>query len=344
MKRMDLPQHGRGNLVNPYDLVKMSGMVDPNSKGLLDLLNNLMVCAGQNIIIEVNDCETSGDWTQVTSGITMTVGAGGNKVGTNCLKLAGDGNATGVYKTTLINESTPVPIAYPSQQREMDWRDTDYLGFWVHSVDSAHYGTTGEMTVSIDNGGTIQTYKNVLGTNATAHKMCEIDITSWDRDRVRALYFKDENTAGAENLYIDRIIRYKFGNGKGPVMGQCAWFPITSGSTLTRGNITKVVAGSTHRVQAASAAAVDCIGPVVIGGTGTAAGTVWALIQIGGFAYLEASAATVAGEGIEWAAAHQIAGVATGIEEFAFGRCFEAAGEQYDHILCQIVAPSVFIS
>jgi hypothetical protein len=97
-------------------------------------------------------------------------------------------------------------------------------------------------------------------------------------------------------------------------------------------------------VQAASAAAGDCLGPVVIGGTGNAVGSVWAVIQIGGLCYLEASAVTVAGEGVEWAAGHQIAGVADGISEFGFARCFEAAGEQYDHILCQMTYPGIFIS
>lgn len=338
------PKHGRGCLVNPYALGKSFGFDDPNSKGLKDLLLRCMLHSGQNIIIEVNDCETDADWVEVTSGFTQSVGVTGVKVGTNCLKLVSDGNQTGVYKTAVINESAVIPRSFSSEVQEMDWTDTDYLGFWTHSADSDHFGTAGELQVSIDNGGTIQTYVNVIGNQGTAHKMCEIDMTSWDRDKVRALYFKDNNTNASENTYIDRIIRYKFGNGKGPVMGDCLSFPITSGSTLTRGNIAKIVAGSTHRIQAATAAAIDCLGPVVIGGTGTAAGTVWATVQTGGFCYLEASAATVAGEGVEWAASHQIAGVSSGVDEKAFGRCFEAAGEQYDHILCQILANGVFIS
>jgi len=341
------PFDGRGGMPrSPFALTRAFGMGDPNDKGLQDVLERLMLHAGMNTVIEVNDCETDADWTEVTSGFTQSVGTAGNKVGTNCLKLTSDGNATGVYKTTVINESAVITPNVPSGSGtpEMDWRDTDYLGFWVHSADGDHFGTNGELQVSIDNGGTIQTYADVKGTAGTAHRRVEIDMTSWSRDKVRALYFRDQNSNASENVYIDHIIRYKFGNGKGPVLGPCMAFPITSGSTLTKGNIVKVVASSTHRVQAATAAAVDCLGPCVIGGTGTAAGTVWATVQIGGLCYLEASDATVAGEGVEWASGHQIAGVSTGIEEKAFGRCFEAAGEQYDDILCQIAHPTAFIS
>lgn len=345
MRIMTEPFDGRGGMPrSPFALERAFGMGDPNNKGLTDILNRLMLHSGMNTVIEVNDCETDGDWVEVTAGFTQAVAATGNKVGTNCLSLQADGNKTGVYKTLFINESKLVPPNVPNQTQEMDWRDTDYLGFWTHAESADHFGTAGELQMSIDNDGTIQTYVNVPANQGTAHKFVEIDMTDWDRDKVRGLYIKDNNANASETTYIDRIMRYKFSNGKGPVLGQCMSYPITSGQTLTRGQIAKIVVGSTHRIQVEAAASVLTLGPVVIGGTGNAAGTVWGTVQIGGLCYLEASAATVLGEGLEWAATHAVAGVSTGVDENSFARGFEVAGEQYDHILCQLCTSPNFIS
>ena len=147
------------------------------------------------------------------------------------------------------------------------------------------------------------------------------------------------------------MIRYKFGNGKGPIGGPVAFIPIASGQTVARGQIVQInaaeVAGMT--VQEEAAVAVNTLGPVVIGGTGVAAGTVKAAVQIGGPAYLRANAATVAGEAVIWQSEHAtyghlVEGVSTGVDEQSFAKCLEAAGGQWDDIACIIGTAQTFIS
>ena len=78
--------------------------------------------------------------------------------------------------------------------------------------------------------------------------------------------------------------------------------------------------------------------------TGTAARGVWAYFPGRFFFLVQANAATVAGEGLEWAANGLAAGVSTGAEEEGWAKGLEAAGAQYDHIFACFDTGGRFIS
>jgi len=324
----------------------LGGMVDPdNSQGYGDAIELLMKMVGLNTIIQVNDCETSGDWTESDNGtFDYAVGATGKRVGTNCLKLtttaATDGSQ--YVETKLIDESAYVGKNTDTAQVQ-DWRDTDFIGFWKHSADSAHFGTDGELKFALVNDGTVSALQSIDGSAATEHHWCQIDISSLDRDKVSAIRFYGNNSNTSENTYIDDIIRYKYQFNGGPLYG-CG-LPIKSGTTLSENHwsqwtIDGVIASNTG-------ANVADLGPCYLGSsskTGTAKRAVWAYFPMRFIFLVQANAATVAGEGLEWAANGLAAGVSTGVEEEGWAKGLEAAGEQYDHIFAMFDTGGRFIS
>jgi len=321
------------------------GMNDTdNSQGFLQAIEELQRLAGANTIIQVNDCETSGDWTESDNGtFDYAVAATGKRVGTNCLSLTGTAatDNSQYAQTIFINESTKVPLRFGI--RQMDWTDTDYIGFWVHTEGSAHYGTDGELQFAIVNNGTVSTKAEVTGTAATEHHYFQVDISGYTRNQVESIRFYSNNSNTSEVVYIDDIIRYKYQYNGGPAYG--AALPITSGTTLSENDwclwsIDGVAASS-------SAAAVTDIGPAYLGAataTGTAARAVWAQFPGRYFFLIQASAATVAGEGLEWAANGTCAGVSSDAEEKGWAKGLEAAGAGYDHIFACFDTGGTYIS
>lgn len=344
---LELPKLDRPG-VNLYiaDLMGPRGMRDgDNSQGFFAAIQQLQRAVGLNTIVQVNDCETSGHWTESDDGVfDYAVGATGNRVGTNCLKLTATAatDASQYVQTILINESAYIGKGADGK-RQMDWRDTDYIGFWKHAASSAHFGTAGELKFALVNNGVVSALQSIDGTAGTEHHWCQIDISSLSRDRVEAIRFYGNNANAAEDCYIDDIIRYKHQFHGGPLYG-CG-FPIKSGTTLTRNqlgtwSIDGIIASSATEV-------VADLGPHWFSGataTGTATRSVWAYFP-GRFLYLaEASAATVAGEGLISSGAATVEGATDGVEEIAHAKGLEAAGAAGDHIFAIFDTGGRFIS
>ena len=327
-------------------MVGPTGMDDTqNSQGFLQAIEELQRLAGANTIIQVNDCETSADWTESDSGtFDYAVGTSGDRVGTNALTLTGTGATDGTQyvETLLINESTYVP-AGPDGKRQMDWTDTDYIGFYLNAVGSANYGTAGEMTIALVNDGVVSALQNIAVCAGTEDKWSQVDISALDRDKVEAIRFYSTNSNTGEAIYVDDIIRYKYQFNGGPAYG--AALPIKSGTTLSENHwCTWSIDGV---LAASSAAAVTDVGPCWLGAsskTGTAAQSVWAFFPGRYFFLTGCNAATVAGEGLEWAANGYCAGVSNGVEEKGWAKGLEAASEQYDWIWATFDTGGRFIS
>ncbi|HEA19650.1 hypothetical protein LCGC14_1625840 [marine sediment metagenome] len=319
------------------DLIGPRGMNDTsgNASGYKQAVEELQRAAGINHIVQINDCETQTDWTESDNGtFDRAVGNAGVKVGTNSLKLTATASTdnTQYVETVLINESTYVPKTADGE-RQMDWRDTDYIGFWQHAVQSAEYGTAGEMQFAIMNNGVLSDKTEITGNVTTSHAWFQIDISGFSRDKVEAIRFYSNNTNTAEDFYADNIIRYKYALGGAPIFG--SYYYITSGTTLTEGNGVKWgIAGLT--VASATEAVVD-LGPAFLGGataTGTAARNVYAQLP-GKFIFMmKASTTNTAGAGVQFAGATTVEDGDAGNFEHSFAKALEAAGETGDWIFC----------
>lgn len=289
-----------------------------DSQGLESLLRHLRVGAGIGYVIQVNDCETSGDWTESDDGVfDYAVAATGKRVGTNCLSLTATAstNGTQYVETKLINESAIVPTK--SGRRQMDWRDTRYLGFWKHAESSAHFGADGELEFAIINdgkvnpiSGTAQDPIDIDGTSTTVYHWCEIDLNSYDRDKVEAIRFYGNNTS-VEVAYIDDIVRYDISVNNAPLYG-CG-FPIKSGTTLTKNETAQWTIDGL--IAATSAANVADLGTVWMDGdasrTGTARRDIWAFVPGVYIVLVEISAGNTAGDLLEWASSKHYKDVTT---------------------------------
>ena len=178
------------------------GFDHPNDSelGLRSYLERLAYAAGVNHIVQVNDCEDNGGYTESDNGVfdLETFAATGKRVGTNCLLMTETAacDNSQYIQTTYINESKPVPVYFG--KRQMDWRDTRYLGFWIHNAaDTGAFGTTGELQVAIVSGGVVQTKVQITGLTDAVHQWVEIDMTSsdvdWDLSKVESLRFYCNN-------------------------------------------------------------------------------------------------------------------------------------------------------
>ena len=174
-----------------------------------------------------------------------------------------------------------------------DWGDSDFVGFWAKADTAGDFGSAGDLKFNIKNNGSWGTSVNVpaLSGTLTNWERLEVDITSFKRDKVEAIRFElTSGPAAAEDVSIDQIIRYKFGNGYGPVFGgPIIPFPIKSAAAPVRKNIATLEfgnVGTTQSVLAATAAARGNLGPVIVAGTGNARyGEKMAYVQRGGFSY-----------------------------------------------------------
>jgi len=339
MKLIEMNKQLRGGF--NLDLYgKQTGFDGSGDSTLKKLLEELMINSGMNHIVQLNDCETSGDWTESDNGtLDYAVGATGKRVGTNCLAITNTAatDDTQYIQTLLVNESA-TPSKNVEGDAEIDISDCDYIGFWKHAASSAHFGTDGELKFAIVNDGVVnpidgveQDHFDVDGTAGTEHHWCQIDISAYDRTKVSAIRFYGENANTAEVCYIDDIIRYKFQYNGGPLYG--SYCPIKSATTLTENDTVQWTIDGL--IKSTSAANVADLGPVHLGAAtklGTALRAVWGKVPYMFLFLVQANAATIAGEGLEWAANGLYAGVSTTVDENAVAKGLEAAGAQYDHI------------
>lgn len=347
--KVDRPSPGLENLSR----IGVPALDDPQAVGndLRAFLHIVMLAAGFNHTVQVNDCETSGDWTESDDGtFDYAVGATGVRVGTNCLALTATAacDNSQYVETDLINESAKCPLHMG--KRQMDWRDTRYLGFWVHNETNGNFGTAGEMQMAIVNNGTVSDKVNVQAIVDSVHQYFEIDMesNSWTRDRVEKIRFYCNNANAGEDLYIDDIIRYDISYDRGPLYG-CA-FPIKSATALSDADSVRwTIDGLIKWVTAANIADLGTVklfskGLPVSTLTGDGARSKWGVIpgvfiQIG-----RANAATIAGEGLQIDANGLYGGVATGVDEKSVAKGLEAAGAQYDDIFVLRGVDTSFIS
>ena len=278
--------------------------------GLLDFLDEVRLATGTNTVRLINDLETVGEWTESDSGTFDIAVNSSGKVGTNGQKFTataqGDGSQN--IETDYIYGGAQVPTAardgLTHRVGQLNWEDSDFVGFWVKADTAADFGTAGDLTFQLKNNGTWGTAVNVPATSGTNTnwERIEIDITSFARDAVEKIRFNlTSGPAAAEDITIDEMIRYKFGNGYGPVFGRCQWFPIASGSTVTRGQIATV--SDVGLASTAAAAAAQNLGPVVVGGTGgTDYDGCW--VQVSGYSFFPAGTTLVEDSCLIWGSGH----------------------------------------
>jgi len=327
---------------NLIEVIKSFGMEDVSTsrqQGLKDVLDQLQLSAGFNLVYPVNDCEDSTEFDESTSGEFDVTAIGSGKVGTDAILLTATTAESGYVSTDDIVESGPIPPDINGDQW-VDWRDVDYIGWWQQC--NTGFNTAGELTFRLKNNGTWSAAQNVAAGTDSVWQRQEIDISSLDRDKVQAIRFDNEAPI-TEAVEIDDIIRYKHSNGKGPVMGPCIAVQIKNGVTTARGNICEYESAAVRRLNLEAAAGVTTLGPCVIGGTGNAQGTVWGVVQIGGLAYLRASETIVVGEGVKWATGHKIAGASDGVDEQNFAKALEAGATNVD-IMTFIAKAVTYIS
>lgn len=341
-----------------------AGLTDTvEDQGLENVLMQLAAGSGWNPIYSVNDLDNSSpldEWTESDSGtFDVSSAAADNRVATNALQLTGTAATDGTQyvETRYIDGGSLPQIDFITGHRGMDWRDSNYVGFWLSAAALNDYNADGELQFAIVNresgSDVVQTKHDVQAAVNAIHQRVEIDISDDNRDNVVAVRFYSNNLATGEAVELDSMIRYRLGNGKGPAVGQTIILPVVDGQTVTKGDIVSIEVADPFAgmaVQPESAVnQVNDIGVACGTGTGTSNGSVTVPVQVSGLCYLRANAATVAGEGLIWQSddatyGHLVEGVATGAEEYSFARCYEAAGAQYDDILCWILQSNVYIS
>lgn len=334
--------------VSPELLSRVSSLPLDNPAGngvdLRSLIEFLMVAVGFNHIVQVNDCEDDSDYTESTTGTfdIASAAATGKRVGTNCMKLTATQACDGTQyvDTLLVNESAKVPKAITGNPRQMDWRDTRYLGMWIHAESGGDFGTDGEMKVAITyNDGTISDKVDVQASVGTVHQIFEVDMVAegWDLSKVESLRFYCDNANAGEDLYIDDIIRYEVSYDRGPLYG-CA-FPIKSGTALVDGDSVKWTIDGL--IKSTSSAAVTDLGGVKLmenggpdaGVTGTAKRNKYGIIPSARIVLIRANAGTNPGDYLEWAANRLYTDVTTSTTENGTHIALEAAGAQFDDIM-----------
>ena len=309
---------------------------DSDLTGLYDALQMIQLGA-INHIVQVNDCETSGDWTESDNGVfDVAVNSTGKRVGTNNVQLTATGSTdnTQYVETLFVDESAKLGNA-PGASDGLDYSDTRYFGFWYHAVSSAHYGTDGEMKVALlYMDDTISSKVDLTGAVTTVHAWFEVDMVSegWVRKRVKGLRFYSNNTNAGEILNIDDILRYELSNGIGPIYGSA--FPIKSGITLTKG---RIAAWSIDGLVEEGATAIDTLGQCVFldkGATavGVATRNVYGVMPGLYIQMVKINASTVTGEGLIWGTSTSWIGVATGVDEHAVYKGLETGGAAGDVI------------
>ena len=315
-------------------------------------IEDLMIGATQ-VVHQVNDGDTLADWTESDDG-TLDVTAASNNAkvsdNTNGMRIETTAACDGTqYIQTLLIDGSALPPNKIGSLTYMDWRDTDYICFWMAAFSANDFNTAGEALLTflyLDADGVLtetaqQSLAAAVGaedTNAIA-QITEIDIASVlgaNRERVHGIRIYANNATTGQGIVVSGFLRYKHSNGKGPVWGRCIKVPITGTNVLARGQLVQLDVNTSNGIGVSeeAAAAVNTLGPVVVGGTGTANGKVYATVQISGLCYLRSNAATVLGEGVIWQSEHAthghlIEGGATGVDENTFAKTFQVSPGQF---------------
>ena len=370
-----MPQYGKVS-DTLRDLVKLgkvfpAGWADPDTiraNALVDVISELRLACGINPIAEVNDCETVADWTESDDGtFDITADTTNEKVGTTAMLLTNTAATDGTQyvETSVLMASKPVPADKYGETDGLDWTEYDWLGGWWFGGGAAHFDGLGELTFALKNDGVWGAAVNVtIPTGSTAlppqvptnsvHKRFDIDITSFTRGKVQAIRFYANCPTAAQNVSIDDLIVYKYSTGRGPIMGGhvIPFMPKNAGQ-ISRGDVINFSSGIIHRIEEADADAVENVGVCVIPALGDISSypPKMCYIAIGGFLFLRANAATIAGEGLIWQSesvteGHLVEGGATGEASHAkmFAKGYEAAGAQYDDILAELTRTTTFVS
>lgn len=315
--------------------------------GLRAYLERLAFAAGVNHIVQVNDCEDDGGYAESADGVfdLEAFGATAKRVGVNCLKMTNSAatNNTQYIKTTYINESAPVPDYMG--KRQMDWRDTRYLGFWMEANSSGDFGTAGELLFAIVNDGVLQSKVALQATVVTAHQWVEIDMEAegWSYNKVEEIRFYSNTLSTGESVHIDDILRYQISYNKAPFYG-CA-FPIKSAVVVADGN--NVGWSADGLILGSATEAHTDLGMAKLFATtltGTAKRDKWAMIPGICIFIARASTTTSEGEGLIFSALGKVEGVSDGVEEMAHAKGLEVAGESNDDIFCVRGLDNHFIS
>lgn len=331
------------SIKNLYQLGEHYGFMDnrkgvsgQSQNGLKDVIDELRLAVGIADEILVNDCEAVAEWTESADGdLDVAIESTIIKRGTYSIKLTATTAETGNVMSTYIDAGAQ-PTIDKDGNRYMDWRNSDFIGFWATAGASGDFNAASDLQISIRNNGTWSTAQDtaVVAYDATnpIWRYIEVDISALTRSAVDAIRFENNNPDAADIIYIDEISRYKFGAGKGPAHGPCLILPIASGVSLTRGYIAQLLetAGSVARFDVEAAADTNTIGPVVVGGTGVAGGTVSAAVQVGGVTNLRtaASSGISDGDGVIWGSGHTILDVdAAANETNGFGQAIAAPAE-----------------
>lgn len=342
------------------DYTKAGWEVDRSTargNGQRDWFEDAMIGSTQ-VVYQVNDCEAAADFTESDNSTwDVTENATDARVGTNHVVMSTTAATDNTqYIETKVITGSALPIRKIGDETYDDWRDTDYVGFWMGAEAASDFDTAGEATFAIvylnaDGVQTVGTKINIPAALNNVHQRVELDISGEgeNRKRVSSIRFFGNNSVTGQAIEIDAIIRYKHGNGKGPVWGKCIKLPIVSAVALTRGDIAQYDVATINGVSfnAEAAAGVDTAGIVVVGGTGTAAGDVYATVQIDGIAYAEASGTvTTAGEGLIWGTADTVTLVASQAAEVnVFASALEVPGAATDHFAITLgTQPATFIT
>ncbi len=346
---MDLIDNVKKNRPGPgLEVLKLLGVpgMDNSIDSDLDygtFLKRLMFGAGINHIIQVNDCETAADFTESDSG-TFDVAASaatGKRVGTNCMKLVATAACDGTQyvQTKLINESAL--CGKRSGSRQMDWRDTAYIGFWNHTENSSDFGTAGEMQMAlVYDGGQISDLVDIGATVATVHQWEEHALSEFGcaLDKIEGIRFYCTNVNAAEYVQYDDIIRYLISLDGYPYYGSS--FPIKSGTTLVQGNnvgwtIDGLITGAADLVNLGPAFLPD--GASVVG---NGARSKWGMITSARIGLVRANTTITAGDQQQWVSGTSqalVTDVTTTATEKGFAIALETAGAQYDDVFALFV-------
>ena len=304
--------------------------------GFEDLIEKVMFATGVNHIVQVNDCETSGDWSESDNGtLDYAVHTTGNRVGTNCLSLTVTKatNNSQYASTTTIDESATIAAVHG--KRQVDWSDTKYLGFWVTNGSSTGgFNVAGEASVAIVSDGVLQTKMPIQAIVDTVHQWFQVDMVAagWDLTKVEEIRFYANNAATTQILYIDDIIRYQIAYNDAPLYG-CS-FPIKSAQVLTNGdNVSWSIDGAIIGSDTETIANLGMGELFGASSTGTAKRDKWVTIPGICIFLARTSATTTAGEGLKFSSATEVEGCDSGEDETVNCKGLEA-GADHDDIFC----------
>ena len=248
-----------------YSLAKRvgGGFDDGNDAGadFYAYFRKMQIACGVNDIFQVNDTQDITDWTESDDTTFDITNDTSGRVGTNEAKFTSTATCDGTQyiETDYINQSVR-PYKDTDGSRQMDWRDSRYIGFWVTNKAGGDFSTAGELKMAlVGNGGVESDQVNVQAIVDTVHQFFQIDMLAqgWDLNQVEKIRFY-ANVASGEDIYINNIIRYDLSYGRGPLYG--GMFPVTSGTALSDNEL---VAWSIDGLVASSgSAAIADLGPV----------------------------------------------------------------------------------